>query len=380
MASQNSHRIYYVSNEQYCYCAPSFPIEENKKSEFNVMTIEDVKRLQIKSTTKIQKVVVLSKTLFGITHASRCGKTGFLRIMQLNIPYVFAYCEPILLSNFIETSAYKEGINYYAQFDAIKDPIMCKTALNHGLCLSDVINCTEEIAEHAIKKFPENLNYISDNLVNENIRAHILSMSFSDSRKFTMKPIFMKNINLNPKLSHPEALHIVKEVLNNHDSEIKIDHSLFDDLYILQDIFINWLSNYKNLPLRCTYSLDSIARTNYANVKNHKYKKHLKEISKQRLNITNACCLVHRDPNSLKHFFQNHSNIFNFIKELDLKIKVHVQANDVYVVDVEDYVASIKDTEKWLYDKYISVFIINPNISDNPNEETSESDQDSGSD
>jgi hypothetical protein len=368
--------IYYICNEQPVYNKPTFPFENTEK-EFNILMIDDICKLPIKDTTLIQELVVVEETLWEEISLHKCGRTGYTRVMHFSDrPLSIIPCQVVPLKEFSKTEIYKNKRDRLVKFDSEVNPDLCMKALDVGLPLSKITHVTQKIVDYAVKKYSENFNYIESNFITDELRNFIKILSQSERKKFQMKRVFLIISKGTVMKSHPEAVSLVKEILKGN--EMKIDATLFSDLGACQDIFVEWLTEYSSLSDICSYSLQSIGYASSDHKKNHHWKTHLRETSKQRLNITRACCIDPKDPQTMIDFIDSEQILIKFIREMGLELKLY-EANfwgrgtDVTVSDFEK--EDIGES-----DDYVSLFVVNLDIEELDADESAESDSDSGSD
>lgn len=316
------HLIYYILSAQE-YMSPPFPMpKDGFFGNFNVLSpIEVMDALKyLPDDTQAQKIIVLGHTHHGTTKKFDCGKTYRTRLMDIkhykSKPFSFPIGLPFPAKD-IDTE-----MNRCVIPDAVLDPILCRKMLDHDMKLSDVINCTIEIAEYAVRSNINNLNYIIDCHVSQSIRKYISTLDLK-SKQFKMRPSFYKEKPLKFQDKHPDAVIMVNNILAKKDKYNDNNSYLFDDLYICKEIFIEWIKQYQKLPFNCKYKLNSIAYADEFHRKNDEWTHHINEWSQNRLNITDACCI--QSSNDLRQLYLDCKPMFLFMHELGFKLCLHQQ-------------------------------------------------------
>jgi len=369
------HEIYYISNAQSTWRhPPPFPFDNDKnyQYDFNIMTIEGLHKIPKTGETMIQEICVCSRA------PKYNDGYGLIRIPSYHLlPFTpaFAIGKPATLYYFAMTNAYKSKIPQHYTPDPKTD--LCKIALRHGVLLSEILNYDKEFALYAIKQNPKNINFLPDEIIDDDIREYIKKVWNINKSVFEIRPILIAAppVSLVSPVSPSTDIktkQIAKDYVKNiltTDLTFDTKHNyLFDFLYVVRDVFIEWLRDYKELEDTCTFRLDSIGYCDEKNILHPQFKKHLYEKSKQRLNITKACCVKTDSPQSLEKMINEYPYIFDFFEFLGFDIHVYMQTFWRRGRDIN--IENIKNKDEWINANYISVFLINPDIPDTCNEET----------
>ena len=388
--TDSKHYVYYITNQQTYSAPPTFPIPSDgfvRKGhlEFNVLTISDIRRLKILDDTQIQKVIVLGSNLWRQCHKHICGKTSYCRIQDLNYSYyiinpVYVFPlynhKPMYLKDFAKTDIYIKELTICIEPDMNIDSKICYQMIDHGVKLSEIKSCTQEIAEYAVKKFPENLEFIEDKFITDSIRTYIATLDKRWHRIANFRPNFIKekkhNINVNINAAKNVIYVVTKSKITHVDINNYIDEKLlhFDILYILKDVFIDWLKKYFLLPENCEYKLDSIGYADESYAVNPWWKNHLKEVSKYRLNITESCCI--NSGKDLNNFIKQNPEIIKFIHDIGLNIIIYERCywrrgSDIIVKKINN--DQSYDNCDYSDSKDLNIFIINPEIKETDKKE-----------
>lgn len=240
---------------------------------------------------------------------------------------------------------------------------------------------TANVLLAAVKKWPDIVALLPDEIVTDEVKAYILSLG-------DYALVKKKHLLYYPEMT---ALRIINGCTGFYGSSAEecaahykfLKANMFNSLgsRSLKRYFVEWIKNFPNLPEQCTYKLKSIGHHDESHKQNPYWKDHLAETSRQRLRVT----MFFR-----KYFQKNGRGVMEFTgataKQMAFDFKRTIDFLSIIGFNVVVYQqicwrkgltpckTNIRDNEDIFDDKNTEIFIINTRIKDASNYEPSKHD------
>lgn len=358
------NKIFYIlSEQQHCKYKPSFPFDCSQ-DRFDVLSratlLEQLKNNLIPDNIQVQKILCLAETLDDKIYISSSG-CRYVRITFLHkfAKPIIPISQPMCIKKFSESN--ELAFNIY-DLDYQKYENLCREiVLINKFPLKYIKNAPPNFVIDAILNDKRHINYILDEQVSESVRIVISrlfsQMDKSDKANMTIKESFIQTYEQKEKI-HPEA----KKIIDDKIFIMESHYYLFDDLGPIRDKFIGWLNSYSNISDNSEYELESIGYADECHKRNRHFKKHLHEITKERINVTDACN-INDSCKMVNKFIQINRHIFDFLIEIGFNIKFHARyfwrrGTDIKILEINDLCNSGGPDS-------INIFVINPLFGNN---------------